>query len=81
VVSFEDWVRGIWGLWIEGWVFGFEKLEFRIWGAKRGRKNWEILIWKKGSRNAMWGWNLRVGEYTLGSRETNPQQDAHSAAH
>jgi hypothetical protein len=32
---------GVLGLWMEGWVFGFEKL---IWGMKRGRKNWEILI-------------------------------------
>jgi hypothetical protein len=26
VVSFKDWGWGFWGLWMGGWVFGFENL-------------------------------------------------------
>jgi hypothetical protein len=42
-------------------VFGFEKLV----GAWGWGKKFEKFGVGKGSRNGMWGWYLRVGDWTL----------------
>jgi hypothetical protein len=54
------------GWWMEGWGFGSLRFGFGDWGrAAPGRKNWEILIGEKGSRNALWANDFRVGFWDL----------------
>jgi hypothetical protein len=58
----SDFIRGLGmeglGLWIEGWVFGFEHL---IWGlgARSGEKKLEIFDLRKGFRKRMVGTKLK----------------------
>ena len=66
----SDFIRGLGmkglGWWMEGWGFGNLRFGFGDWRrAAPGRKKLGNFDWEKGSRNALWGDDLRVGFWDL----------------